>query len=324
MNKPTHDFLEHLRHDRNYSDMTIKSYERDLDKFFKFILGEGVLMDEVDSIVIRNFLTEELNSGVSKRSCKRRLSSLKHFYTYLCREKIVKDNPFLMVQSPKTDKTFPHALYKDQVQEILKANAKRTDDLAIRDQAILSLLYYCGLRASELVNLKVQDINLKNRFVRVMGKGRKERLVPFTLECKDAVQNYMDKVRPSLLAKKKVETPYLFLSDYPYDPAKMIQDPNDPTKLIQKEPKMTTRGLESILDSIEEKTGTFVGLHPHVLRHSFATHLLENGADLRVIQELLGHTSINATQVYTHISVEAMKQSYIDNFPRARKKDNDK
>lgn len=312
MNKPIHDFLEYLKYERNYSDKTVDSYKYDLEKFFAFLYKEGALMDDVDVIIIRNFLTDELNSGVSKRSCKRRLCSLKSFYGYLYKKNMVKDNPFILIDSPKSDKTYPKVLYKDQVQEILTKNAERTDNLAVRDQAILSLLYYCGLRASELVSLDVQDVNLKGRYVRVMGKGRKERLVPFTEECKIAVQTYIDTTRKELLKKKIRETPALFLSDYS---SKKIED---------KEQRMTTRGLEYILDSIEEKTGTFVGLHPHILRHSFATHLLENGADLRVIQELLGHASLNATQVYTHVSVEAMKQAYIDSFPRARKKEDEK
>ena len=311
MNKPIRDFLDYLLYERNYSEMTVKSYQNDLEKYFAFLLKEGILMDEVDSVVIRNFLTEELNKGVSKRSCKRRLCSLKHFYKYLVNRKIVKDNPFLFVNSPKTDKRYPRTLYQEQVDEIFANNLKRIDSLAIRDQAILSILYYCGLRASELVGLNVQDVNLKRRVLKVMGKGRKERLVPFTDECRVAVQKYIDEVRPGLLEKKSQSTPALFLSDY-FD---VNKDPN-------KEPRMTTRGLEYILDQIEEKTGTFVGLHPHILRHTFATHLLENGADLRVIQELLGHDSINATQVYTHVSAEAMKQTYLEAFPRAKKKDN--
>ena len=311
MNRQTKEFLDHLQYERNYSDKTIENYQRDIEKFFNFINKEGILMDEVDLVVIRNFLTDELNSGVGKRSCKRRLSSLKHFYQYMVDEKILKENPFIFVDSPKVDKTYPRTLYRDQIQEILTNNAKRTDSLAERDQAILSLLYYCGLRAAELVKLNVQDINFRNRVVRVMGKGRKERLVPFTDECKDAVQKYIDNSRKVLLSKKKIPTAKLFIS-------------NHGQVELDKEPVMTTRGLEYILDQIEEKTGTFVGLHPHILRHSFATHLLENGADLRVIQELLGHASINATQVYTHVSAEAMKQTYIDAFPRARKKEEDK
>ena len=167
MNKQTKEFLDHLQFERNYSEETIKNYQADIEKFFKFLTKEGVLMDEVDIVVIRNFLTDELNSGVGKRSCKRRLSSLRHFYQYMVDEKIVKENPFLFVETPKTKKTYPQTLYRDQVQEILSNNAKREDPLAERDQAILSLLYYCGLRAAELVKLNVQDINFRNRVVRV-------------------------------------------------------------------------------------------------------------------------------------------------------------
>lgn len=315
MNKPTYDFLEHLRLDKNYSEQTINSYKFDIEKFFKFLNKEGVLMDQVDQIVIRNFLTDELNAGISKRSCKRRLSSLNQFYSFLAKEEMVKDNPFILVDSPKTDKKYPHVLYKDEVREILNANALRTDELAIRDQAILCLLYFCGLRAAELVGLNIQDVNLRNRMVVVFGKGRKERLVPFTEECRVAVKRYLDELRPKLVNKQKNATSALFLGDIVYK-----TDEENP----QKEPRMTTRGLEYILDQIEEKTGIYKEIHPHILRHSFATHLLENGADLKVIQELLGHTSINATQVYTHVSPEAMKQTYIDSFPRARKKEDDK
>ncbi len=315
MNKVTASFLQHLKIDRNYSEKTINSYSYDLEKFFKFLVEEGILMDEVDQIVIRNFLTDELNSGVSKRSCKRRVSSLRHFYSYLVTEKIVKDNPFVFVKTLKTETKYPHALYKEQVQRIFQENAKRTDPLACRDQAILSLLYYCGLRVAELAGLNVQDVDLKRRSVRVLGKGRKERYVPFTQDCQLVVQKYITQYRPTLVAKQIRPTPALFLGDYVYK-----IDPDNPDK----EPRITTRGVEYILDQIEEKTGTFVGLHPHILRHSFATHLLENGADLRVIQELMGHASINATQVYTHVTVEAMKKEYATAHPRAHKKEEEK
>lgn len=304
MNKPTHEFLLHLKGELNYSDKTIVSYQNDIEKFFKYLFKEGVLMDEVDQIIIRDFLTEEINSGVSKRSCKRRLSALNHFYDFLLKKNYVKDNPFKIVSSPKSDKKYPKTLYRDQIKEILEKNALRTDSLMLRDQAILSMLYFCGLRAAELVGLTVQSVDLKNRIVRVFGKGSKERLVPFTVECRDVVKKYIETIRIELAEKQK--------------------EPQNELLLNEKGNKLTTRGLEYILDAIEEKTGTYVGLHPHILRHSFATHLLENGADIRVIQELLGHESINATQVYTHVSTEVMKQTYIDAFPRARKKDEEK
>lgn len=299
MNKATIDFLKHLEIERNYSQRTITSYSKDIDKFFKFLAKEDILMDDVDIIVIRNFLTDELNSGVGKRSCKRRISSLRHFYKYLLAEKIVDDNPFLYVNTLKTEKKYPRALYKEQVKEILLENSKRTDELAIRDQAILSMLYYTGMRAFELVSLELQSVYLRERMVRIIGKGDKERIVPFSMECKKDLERYLNGLRNELVGRASRKTSYLFLNN-------------------RGEP-LTTRGLEYILDSIEEKTGTFVGLHPHILRHSFATHLLENGADLRTIQELLGHASINATQVYTHVTEEAMQKEYLSSHPRARK-----
>lgn len=300
MNKPTLDFLNHLRYERNYSKQTIASYGKDIEKFFAFLDREGTSFTEVDIITIRNFLTDELNDGVSKRSCKRRLSSLRHFYKFLIDEGYIKDNPFIFVSSPKTETKYPHALYREQVKEILIENAKRTDDLMLRDQAILSMLYFTGMRASELVSLTTQSISLSQRLVTIIGKGNKERIVPFGEECKKDLDRYLNLTRKTLLSKTKKQTNILFLNN--------------------KGEKLTVRGLEYILDAVEEKTGTFVGLHPHILRHSFATHLLENGADLRVIQELLGHASINATQVYTHVTEEAMKKEYLSAHPRARKK----
>ena len=185
----------------------------------------------------------------------------------------IKDNPFIFVSAPKVATKYPHALYKDQIAELFKRNAERTDELALRDQAILSLLYYSGIRADELVKLDVQSVALKDRVVRVLGKGNKERIIPFTADCQKVLKAYIDKERIILLRKSKDFSPALFLN-------------------AQGE-RLTTRGLEYILDAIEEKIGLFVGLHPHILRHSFATHLLENGADLRVIQELLGHESVD-------------------------------
>ena len=300
MNKPEQEFLDHLLTVRNYSPKTVASYQEDIDLFCEYIFKEGTLMEDVDIISIRNFLTEELARGVSKRSCKRRLSSLRHFYKYMVNVGYINNNPFIFVDAPKTETKYPHALYKEQIQEMFKRNLERTDALKNRDQAILYLLYYSGMRAAELVGLDVQSVSLKERVVRVLGKGSKERIIPFTGDCQKVVKAYIDNERKELLRKSKELTPALFLN--------------------AKGERLTTRGLEYILDSVEEKTGLFVGLHPHILRHSFATHLLENGADLRVIQELLGHESINATQVYTHVTEEAMKETYESAFPRAKKK----
>lgn len=301
MNRPLRYFLDYLKNERKYSLRTVESYQRDIEKFFVFLRNEDVGMNEVDVIVIRNFLTVELNSGISKRSCKRRLSALKLFYEYCFNNGFVDDNPFILVSSPKSETKFPKVLYKEQIQDILKANRERVDELMLRDQTILEILYYTGIRVSECVNLMIQDVSFYTRTIRVVGKGNKERLVPFTNECKNTIETYLKVCRPLLANKKQEPTNALILNNHGE--------------------KLTTRGLEYILDKIEEKTGLFVGLHPHVLRHSFATHLLENGADLRVIQELLGHESLNTTQIYTHVSEEALKQTYLAFHPRAKKKD---
>ena len=300
MNKPTAEFLNHLKNARNYSDKTIDSYKRDINKFFEFLYQEDINMEDVDVIVIRNFLSQELASGVSKRSCKRRLSSLRHFYKFMQSKGYVKDNPFILITSPKTDKKLPHVLYKEQIQELFKENRKRTDEFAYRDQAILSTLYFTGIRASELCNITLQDVSLKQRTIRIIGKGNKERIVPFSEECRQDIEKYLKYSRNDLLAKNKEMPNNLFLSK-------------------SGEP-LSVRTLEHILDGIELKTGTFIDLHPHILRHSFATHLLEKGADLRIIQELLGHASLNATQVYTHVTEEAMAEAYSSAHPRAHKK----
>ena len=312
MNKPEKEFLDHLAFVRNYSPRTVKSYQEDIDKFCAFIFHEGVLLEDVDAICIRNFLTEELNQGVSKRSCKRRLSSLRHFYKYMLNVGYIKDNPFLLITSPKVPTVYPHALYKEQIEEILKRNAERTDGLKNRDQAILCLLYYSGIRAAELVDLTVQSVYLRERQVRVLGKGNKERIVPFSSECQKVLKVYLDTDRVELLK--------LYIENQKKKPQEEASVLFPPLFFNARGEKLTTRGLEYILDAIEEKIGLYVGLHPHILRHSFATHLLENGADLRVIQELLGHESINATQVYTHVTEEAMKETYMATHPRAKKK----
>ena len=300
MNIQTKEYLEHLKYERNYSDRTIESYKNDIEKFFKFLASQGCLMDEVDSLIIRNFLTDEINSGISKRSCKRRLCALKHFYDFMFSKGYVKRNPFEDVKTPKLEKKYPHPLYPEQIEKIFQANRERTDSLQLRDQAILEFLYYTGCRVSEMVNLNVQDLDFNRRVARVLGKGNKERLVPFTDECAKTLNAYIKKKRPELLGKSLIPSAALFLNN--------------------SGERLTPRGVEYILDEVEKKTMNYVGLHPHLLRHSFATHLLENGLEISFIQELLGHESINATQVYAHVTEKAMKDEYDQWFPRAHKK----
>ena len=286
-------FLEHLKLDLNYSDKTIKSYQQDIESFKNYLNSKGTDIEQANPQLIRMYLSNQMAEGKTKVTCCRRIAGLRHFYEYMVRSNFIKKNPFLFVGAPKKEIRYPEALYLEQVEELFAKNKERTDDLKLRDQAIIELLYASGVRVSELVNIKMNAIDIKNRTIRVFGKGRKERMVMFSKSCQKTLQDYL---RNSKLVHS---------SDYLFTNAKGEQ--------------LTTRGVEYIIDQIQNKCGVQLGLHPHMLRHTFATHLLEGGADLRVIQELLGHESINTTQVYTHITEEAMKQQFIMSHPRAKK-----
>ena len=300
-------YLDYLDKVKHYSTNTIESYRSDIEKFITYIYNEHYSLKNVDRRVIRNFLMDETTSGISKRSNARRIIALRKFYDLLVRTNEVEQNPFEIVSTPRQDKNLPDFVYYKDLLILFEENRKRTDHLASRDQAILELLYASGLRVSELVSVTIQDINPRQRFINVRGKGGKNRIVPYSLQAYNALQNYMNDCRKKILEKNNIKgSPYLFLND--------------------KGAKLTTRGVEYILSEIEVKTGLHLGLHPHKLRHTFATHLLNNGADLRTIQEILGHKSISTTQVYTHVSYDEMQKVYKDYFPRAKnnKKDEGK
>ena len=286
-------FLEHLRLDLNYSDKTIKSYQQDIESFRSYLNSVGTDIVDANPQLIRMYLSKQMEEGKTKVTCCRRIAGLRHFYEFLVRANFIKENPFLFVGSPKKEIRYPEALYLEQIEELFRKNRERTDDLKLRDQAIIELLYATGVRVSELVSIKMNAIDFRNRTIRVFGKGRKERIVIFSQSCKATLKDYLSD------NKLKHSSDYLFVN--------------------AKGEQLTTRGVEYILDQIQNKCGVQLGLHPHMLRHTFATHLLEGGADLRVIQELLGHESLNTTQVYTHITEEAMKQQFVMSHPRAKK-----
>lgn len=286
-------FLEHLKLDLNYSEQTIKSYQQDIDSFKNYLNSKGTDIEQANPQLIRMYLSKEMKDGKTKVTCCRRIAGLRHFYEYLVRSNFIRENPFLFVGAPKKEIRYPEALYLEQVESLFAKNKERTDDLKYRDQAIIELLYATGVRVSELVNIKMNAVDFRNRTIRVFGKGRKERMVIFSKSCQKTLAEY---IRNNPLKQSK---------DYLFTNAKGEQ--------------LTTRGVEYILDQIQNKCGIQLGLHPHMLRHTFATHLLEGGADLRVIQELLGHESINTTQIYTHITEEAMRQQFNISHPRAKK-----
>ncbi len=302
MNKPEKEFLDYLSKERNYSSKTVDAYRRDIDIFFSYLNEREILFDQIDRQDIRDFMAHEMDRGVSKRSIQRRMSALRGLYFFMVSAKYSATNPFALVSSPKNPTRYPNALSIEQINTLMQKNDERTDELAKRDQSILELMYASGMRASEVVTFTPQQIDYPNRVIRIFGKGKKERLVPFSKSASLAMKSYQKESRPLLLSRhqsSKIANTF-FLSS--------------------KGEPLTTRGLEYILKEIEKKTGCYYGLHPHEFRHTFATHLLEGGADLRMIQELLGHESLNTTQVYTHVSKENMKCQYDEFFPRAKKK----
>ncbi|MBQ0009058.1 MAG: tyrosine recombinase [Firmicutes bacterium] len=298
-------FIEHLQYDLNYSKQTIKSYQNDVESFLFFIFNQGISLDDVDTQIIRNYLSNEIQNGKSKTTCCRRIACLRHFFDFLLDKGFIHENCFLFITAPKKEIRYPEVLYIEQVETLFNRNRLRTDELKERDQAIIELLYASGLRVSELVNVKVSDMDIRNRTIRVLGKGRKERIVMFSKSCQETLIDYLKNSREILLRRNKSDfsLDYLFLNTFGR--------------------QLTTRGVQYILEDIQNKTGCHYGLHPHTLRHTFATHLLEGGADLRVIQELLGHESINTTQIYTHVTEEAMKAQFNMSHPRAKKHGND-
>ena len=294
------EYASYLLYQKNYSKETIDSYTRDINKFLEFMNNENYTLNSVDSTLIRNFLAHETLSGISKRSNARRVIALRQFYEYLVKNNYVEFNPFIVISTPKVDKKLPEFMYLEEINNLFELNSQRKDFLMHRDQAIIELLFSSGLRVSELVNLTLQDLNLKERMMRIVGKGNKERIVPFSLKTQKTLSIYLENTRKELIANSEnnIGTNYVFLNN--------------------RGEKLTTRGVEYILQEIENKTGVTLSLHPHKFRHSFATHLLNQGLDLRTIQELMGHASLSSTQVYTHVSNQKMHDEYEKAFPRRK------
>lgn len=303
MNKPEKEYLNYLSLQRQFSPLTVKNYQRDLDEYFAFLSSIETNFGSVDHAILRAYLAECLAKGLSKRSCNRKLASIRGFYRYCLDHNYSSYNPMDGFHHPKSEKRLPDVLSYEQIDALCTANEHRTDPLMIRDAAILELLFSSGLRASELVNLKRGDIDYGNRMIRVTGKGNKTRLAPFSKKAEEKMKRYYDDLRPTLAKRYKGGTMLLTF---------FLSKNGNP---------LSVRDLEFILDNIEKKTGVDFGIHPHEFRHSFATSLLEGGADLRLIQTLLGHESLNTTQIYTHVSKQQAKREYEDYFPRRDKKD---
>ena len=287
-------FLTCLAVERSVSPHTVTAYRNDLEQFFRF-LASGASPpshpDEIDHLDIRRFLAH-LHGDLKKSSIGRKLAAVRAIFRYLLREGVVAKNPAELISAPKKEQKAPYHLTIDEVTALVEGPGAATL-LSLRDRAILEVLYSCGIRLSELTGLKVQDIDQEGRLVRVLGKGNKERIVPLGRQAAKAVGAYLEERR---------------------DP------PGDaPFLLNARNGKLTGRSVARIVDKYLIKLATMKKVSPHTLRHTFATHLLEGGADLRAIQELLGHASLSTTQKYTHVSIDRLMEVYDKAHPRAHK-----
>lgn len=292
------EFLSYVQIEKNYSPNTIQAYSKDLNAFTVYLEEnhkEEVLSDPeaLSYIIMRHYLAYLQKQGLDKRSISRKLSAARSFYRFLMRQEIVLHNPASEVASPKLENKLPVFLYPEEIEALMSATAE--DLWGMRDRSIMEVLYGCGLRVSELVSMNIRNIDCNVGFVRVVGKGRKERIVPIGDLAIDAVQTYL------ALRTAAGKTAGL----------------DEPLFINQREGRLTDRSIRMILNKYIEKAFIDKDISPHSLRHSFATHLLENGADLRSVQELLGHKNISTTQIYTHLSMTTIRDAYNKSHPRA-------
>lgn len=288
-------FLQYLQLEKNYSQHTVKFYEKDILDFCLFMSEQAIhSFKDVQYSDIRLYLTSLFEKKLARKSIARKISSLRSFYKYLVRERVVEHNPFAQASIPKQEKKLPNFFYEKEL-EVLFSVSDLRDPLGQRDQALLELLYGTGMRVSECCSLELKHIDFDTGTILVHGKGRKERYVPFGHYAQIALERYLNDGRVQLMGKENHEIVFVNFRGAP----------------------LTTRGVTFILNKMLEKSSLKGDIHPHKLRHSFATHLLSNGADLRSVQELLGHESLSATQVYTHITNDYLQKTYSAFHPRA-------
>lgn len=293
-------FMAYLRAERGYSPHTVKAYSSDLSDLAEYALRRNVKsVDLITLDFLRDWLYETAQKGVSKTTLARRSASVRSFTSWLRRQGQLENDPGSRLKSPKADHSLPRVISIPQLDEIFAVLAQRASDGdpgAVRDVAIIELLYASGLRVSELVGLKLGDVDLDRLTVRVLGKGSKERIVPFGVPASSALTDYLNQARPALLAEKPPTSSFF---------------------LGARGGTLTTRAVYGLVASLLEPLGGSGPAGPHALRHTAATHLLDGGADLRIVQEMLGHASMGTTQIYTHVSMERLTSSYQRAHPRA-------
>lgn len=296
MEKEINKFIEYLKYQRNYSDFTCNNYKKDLNEYNSFILNNKINYKNMDYNDAKEYVIYLNKKNDAKSTISRKLSSLRTFYKYLVLNNKVESNPFLLVSSPKKEKKIPKFINYNNMEEILNVPNIKTKE-GQRERVILEVLYASGVRVSELVNIKLKDIDFSNKNILIFGKGSKERLVSFGDYALEYINLYLKEGRNLLL--DGVKSDYLIVG--------------------KKNEKLSTRRVEQIIDDIIKRTSIKLNITPHMFRHTFATHLLDNGCDLLVVQELLGHASLSSTEIYTHVSNEHLREVYLKCHPRNKR-----
>ncbi|WNB93652.1 site-specific tyrosine recombinase XerD [Bacillus sp. NEB1478] len=296
MNDHVQDFLQYIIVERALSKNTIDSYKRDLIQYVRFLEKVESIesIHKVDRNNIMGYLLFLKENGKASTTLARNIASIRAFHQFLFREKFTSQDPTLHIETPKTERKLPKVLSTDEVEALLETPSTN-EPLSKRDKAMLELLYATGIRVSELVQLDLSDVHLSMGFIRCMGKGNKERIIPLGKMAQKAIESYLNAGRSILLKRKKTEA--LFLNHHGN--------------------RLSRQGFWKILKQLAVRAKIDKELTPHTLRHSFATHLLENGADLRAVQEMLGHADISTTQIYTHVTKTRLKDVYSAFHPRA-------
>lgn len=290
------EYIRYLEYEKRYSKETIRNYESDILQFIDFCDSEDISYKDIDYDFARFYLKELKEKRNDKAtSVSRKISAIRGFYKYLVNENIIDNNYFDLLVLPKKEKKLPRYFEYKELEELFNVS-DLTTTLGQRDRLILELLYATGIRVSELVNIKIDDIDINNNKIKILGKGNKERIVYFENVCKKILNMYLKDGYKEL---NKYNNEYLMLNNQGN--------------------KLTTRGVRYILDKLIRETSLNKKISPHMIRHSFATHLLNEGCDLLSVQELLGHESLTATSIYTHITNDRMKEIYFKSFPRSKK-----
>ena len=286
-------FLNYMRVERGVSENTIEAYGRDLRGLADFVEKEGASCKKIDINILTNYITY-LSERLSRRSLARNISAIRTFFKFLVLEGVIQENPARFLEVPKVSKTLPGILNEHEIELLLNQPSASTP-IGIRDKAMIELLYATGVRVSELVHLKISDVDLNVGYIKVKGKGAKERFVPIGEKAVSVLKEYIEKARSKF--DKKRGSPYLFLNN--------------------RGKPFSRQGFWKMLKSYAKKAGIKKRITPHIIRHSFATHLIKNGADLRSVQMMLGHSDISTTQIYTHIDRSYLKEVYNRCHPRA-------